>query len=390
MKKDGRFAGFELVHLLFLLTTAELAFNRLATRELRPPPDTAIPWWHQLLDHLALFSQYFASILALAIVGYHLWRLLRRKDLYWPVARIGLLLAGIPFLLFGTLALLTALGPAASFWFETAFIAMVLFLVVAQIAPGGDLGVKIDIVLLVTPLVVHYYGLFSLRVISGEEALWSDLPERVLLYGQWTMILSALLSPYCLAPRPFFRNMSRPGPIVIAMSVCVLCILLLRQHYEVAMRLAENWLGFDIGPGAPATSLMTYAFAVGTVTWTMTACVTADSIARRDIGVGLGLIVVSGYGFAWPVQFLVSMVGFLTIAESARKVVTEEREIGLSLSGFRAPPIADAVWQEYVRELAQELGTGLTGEDGEGPGQRVPASAVTVYGEDENQSLTIS
>lgn len=427
MKQTSRFAGFELVHLLFLVSTAELAFNRLATKELRPIGEVEIPWWHQVLDHIGLFCQYFASTLAFGIIAYQLWRLARRRDLYWTGARLGLVIAGVPFLGLGLLALVGTLGAGASFWFETAFIAMAVLLVLCQITRSGDLGVKIGILILVTPLCVHYYGLLSLRVLEGEAAMWGDLPERVLLYGQWTMILAALASPYCFAPRPFLANISRPAPIIMAMFVSVVCVMLLRQHYEVAMTLAENWLGIDIGPGAPSSSLVTYAFAVGTVTWTMTACVTADAVSRRDIGVGLGLVVVSGYGFAWPIQFLVGMVGLMAIAEAAAKVEDEELEVVAQLRGFRAPPIAANVWQEYVGAVAAALGTGVSsrpesrekaegdrGEENEGDrggdtnGEasddgadgredvreqdvgkaRASASAVTIYGDDQEHAIT--
>lgn len=393
MKRSGRFAGFELVHLLFLVTTAELAFNRLATKELRPIGQADIPWWHQVLDHIGLFCQYFASTLAVGIIGYKLWQLIRRRELYWSGVRIGLLIVGVPFLALGLLALISTLSTGASFWFETLFITMAILLILGQFKRGGDLGVKFGILILVTPLCVHYYGLLSLRVIDGEAALWSDLPDRVLMYGQWTMIVAALLSPYCFAPRPFLANMARPVPIVMAMFVSVMCVMLLRQHYEVAMQLAENWLGIDIGPGAPASSLVTYAFAVGTVTWTMTACVTADAVARRDIGVGLGLIVVSGFGFAWPIQFLVGMVGLMAIGEAASKVDDEELEVIAQLRGFRAPPISSTVWQEYVSEVAGALGTGVSSEsptaDRKDPTERgAPASAVTIYGDEQEHAIT--
>lgn len=404
MKQSGRFAGFELVHLLFLVSTAELAFNRLATKELRPIGEGEVPWWHQVLDHIGLFCQYFASTLAIGIIGYQLYRLIRGRDLYWRGARIGLLIAGVPFLALGLLALIYPLSTGTSFWFETAFIAMALALFLSLLPRGGDLGVKFGILIFITPLCVHYYGLLSLRFIEGEAALWSDLPDRVLQYGQWTMIVAALVSPYCFGPRPFFTNMTRPVPIIMGVFVSVVCVMLLRQHYEVAMQLAKNWLGIDIGPGAPSSSLVTYAFAVGTITWTMTACIVADTVSRRDIGIGLGLIVISGYGFAWPIQFLVGMVGLLAIAEAARKVGEEELEVIAQLRGFRAPPVDAGVWQEYVGEVSAALGSGVpVAEKDADPGADsgaglestddaakagAPASAVTIYDENQERSIT--
>lgn len=417
LDKGSRFAGFELVHLLLLVAAAELAFNRLATPELRPDGDLPPPWWHQALDHIGLFAQYFASTLAAGIIAYHLWRVMTERTLYLRAARYPLAATGWIFLSFGVLALLTTLSMDMSFALETTFMAMALCLLFAQLRRGGDLGVKIGLVLLLTPLAVHYYGLFSMRYIAGEEGVWSGLPERVSQYGQWTLIVAALLSPYCFAPRPLLHSLVRPGPIVLATFISVLGIVLLRQYYIVAMRLAEGWLGVDIGPGAPMSSLFTYAFALGTMTWTLAACVSADSVARRDIGIGIGLIVLSGYGFSWPVQFLVSMVGLLTISESAAKVAGEEDGASGGRQHFLAPPIAGAVWRDYVRALAAAMaaprhiagadGTdhsaGADSRDGEGTvpaadssgnsagakeERAKPAAAVIVNGDDHYHTLT--
>jgi hypothetical protein len=226
---------------------------------------------------------------------------------------------------------------------------------------------------------------------AGEEALWSDLPERVQRYGQWTMIMAALVSPYCLAPRPFMRSAARLAPLAVATFVGVIGVLILRQHYEVGMRLAHRGLGVELGPGAPSQFLALYLIALGTVTWTLTACLTADSVARRDIGVGLALVVVGGYGFDWPLQYLVSMVGLMTIGAASVRVAHEERDQTLREPAFRAPPIADPVWNGYVAKVIAALSQGAASADqaehDDAESADAPTQTVTVRGEG-NRAIT--
>lgn len=360
MTEQRRFAGFELTHLLVLVTTIELAFNRLATPGLRPPGETP-PLWHQVLDHVGLFSQYFASTLALVIIGRQLWRLARRRDLYWSLPRWGLIAAGALFLLSAALAVASNPGEQGSFLLESAFVVTLLFLALAQTTRRGDLAAKIGVALLALPLIIPYYGLLWLWLGQADDAF--EMPERVRLLGQWSMVAVALLSPYFFAPRPFIRSAARLGPLVVAAFVGVVGVVILRQHYEVGMRLAHHGLGVDIGPGAPDRFLAVYLLALSTVTWTLTSCLGADAVARRDIGVGLALIVIGGYGFAWPFQYLVGMTGLMAISEAATRVVAQERSgTDLAEGGFRAPPITAGVWERYIRALVAALREGGAGE----------------------------
>ncbi len=352
----------------------------------------APPWWHQALDHFGLFLQYFASTLALGIIGYLLWRMIRDGRPYWSAARWGMVGVGIPFLALAVISLIRAPSAEISFWFETFFILTVLCLLLGQMVRGGDLGVKIGILFLATPLVVHYYGPLSLRFFAGEEALWGGFPERIQHYGQWTMVMAALVSPYCFAPRPFLRSAIRLAPLAVATFVGVIGVVILRQHYEVGMRLAHHGLGVDIGPGAPSRYIAVYVIALATITWTLASCLSADSESRRNIGVGLGLVVVGGYGFAWPLQYLVSLVGLMTIGAATTRVVEEERSTEAKSSGeFRAPPIADEVWQRYIGDLAEALAPSRDDDDDDDDEAEEAAdrgaSIVTIRGE-EGRAVT--
>jgi hypothetical protein len=371
LSKRSQLTGLALSHLLLLVTTSELAFNRLATRELRPVGEEGTPWWHLALDHLGLFLHYFASTLAFALLARQLWRLRGERQLYFGVARWGLVVVGAALLSLAAANTLTNPSAWGSFAFELSFVAMVLILVIAQMTRRGDVASKVGILILAAPLTIPVLAPLSMRLLGDSDVMWGDMPERIRLFGQWTMVAAALLSPYCFAPRPFAAAVGRLGPLVIAGFVGVVGVLILRQHYEIGMRLAHHGLGIDIGPGAPEQFLTMYLVALSTITWTLASCLSADAAGRRDIGVGLALIVLGGYGFAWPLQYLVSVVGLMTIGEATARVRDEEREHALE-AGVHAPPIAASVWAHYTRALADAL--------------REPAdqevSVVTVRGQD--------
>jgi hypothetical protein len=349
-----RLAGFDIVHLLLLLGVAELSFNRLAVPALRPASEAAPPVWHQLLDHVGLFFLYFASTLGVAVIAVHALRLWRRRDLYFPAARLAVVAVGLVFAAMGAMAVAVRTGEPASFAFQTVFALLILAIVIAQASRGGDLGAKIGVVLLAAPLLVHYAGPFAFHFLLGEEARWSDLPERLQSYGQWSLLLAALATPYCFAPRPFARAVVKVAPTAVAMFVGVLGAVVLRQHLDVAMLLAGRGFGFDLATGAPQGVVALDLVALATVTWTMVSCFIAESPARREIGLGIALVVVAGYSFAWPVQYMLGAVGLFTIGDAAARVVDEESDRGEALRP-RTPPVADAVWQAYVMAVVAAL-----------------------------------
>ncbi len=344
------------MHLLLLVATAELAFNRLASRELRPAGVEGVPWWHVLLDHVGLFFQYFASTLAIGIVARELWRLRRPSAPYGATSRWGVIVFGAVFLVLAAVNIATRPDAQGSFLFETAYVAVLVALVAAQLSASSGAAVKVGMLVLIMPLVIPYYGPVAVRIMHDAEAAWGDLPERVRLIGQGAMICAALVSPYCFAPRPFASAAGRLGPLVVAVFVSAVGVLILRQHYEVGMRLAHHGLGIDIGPGAPVALLAVCLVALATMTWTVTACLGAEAEARRDIGVGLALVVVSGYGFAWPQQYLVGVAGVFVIGLAATRVRREERAYAtVARAGFHAPPIAGEVWTRYLDALIQAV-----------------------------------
>jgi len=335
----------------------ELAVYRLAVPGLKPTnPSDSPPIWHTALSYWGLFLSYFCSALAVGIVLRELILLARGHHRYWKPIACALIVSGAAFTTYAVKSLISAPGEQDTLFLELGFSATLILLIVAQLRPGGDVAAKVGLMLLAAPLLVHFYRDAGVRWMLGDEALVSGIPERIAAYGQWTMVLAALLTPYCFAPRPFIESAGRLAPLVIGGFVGLVGALVMRQSVEVGVKIAADGLGVDLGAGPPASQIALYLIALGSITWTLVACFMAPSAARRRIGVGLGLVVAAGYGFDWPLQYLVGLVGFVTIGEAVREVVGEERSArAWEAARFRTPPIAAETWHAYVVALVEAL-----------------------------------
>lgn len=288
-----RLAGFGLPHLLILLAVAELSINRLVVEALRPD-EGAVPTWHVALDHLGLFFLYFTTTLGLACLTQKLIEMWRQRGPYFAAARLLLLAVGLAFVVLAAMSVVHPGAERASFLFQSVFVLFLITLIIAQASARGDLAAKIGVVFLAIPLIVHYYGPFALHFLEGEEARYGDLPEQVTSFGQWSLMIAGLATPYCFAPRPFARSAMLLVPAALAMFVGLLGAIVLRQHLDVALLVARNGFGFELRLGAPEWLLALYLLALATVTWTIVSCALARAPARREIGLGIGLVVAAG------------------------------------------------------------------------------------------------
>jgi hypothetical protein len=359
--------------LLLFLQVAELALYQIAVPSTLPPdPTQSPPIWHRLMMYGGLFCFYFASTLAIATLLGQMIHQVRRGDLYARWARNSLAVTCGTCAAYALISIFSQPSEHVQFWLESTYTLAVVALVVAQFTSPGDSAAKVGIALLAVPFLIHYYGPFSVQFVSGEEALWQGLPEQIQDLGQWALVLAAWAAPLCFAPRPRLQTIMRPGPLGVSVFVGLLGLVVLSSNYEVGMRMASEGLGIELGPAAPMDRIAVYLFALVTGTWTLMACLTAESEARRRIGVGIGLVFASGYGFQWPVQFVAGLVGLVAIGEGARDVGAEEGEEHAP-TRFRAPPIDGETWQCYVQALLESL---------KASGTEPSPSAVTVRGDD--------
>ncbi len=353
-----------LAQLLLIVTAIELALYRLAVPALMPTGAETPPWWHQALNYAGLFLFYFCSALALGLLALELARHTRRSDLYAGFARWWLVGAGSAFIIASLIDTVVVPSEAMSIWLEVAFALTLLGLIAAQLTRPGDLGARVGLALMTMPLFIHFYGVVRALFLDEEIATSQSL-------GQWSLVLAALVSPYCFAPRPFLRAATRVGPLVVAVFVGVIGAVVLRQNYVVGMELAARGLGIEIPPAAPTSMIALYLMGLGALAWTLASTLTSPSPARRHIGVGVGLLFVGGYGFAWPLQYLVSLVGLMAIGAAARVVREEETGFGAETARYRVPPIQPEVWAAWIAVLVEKL-------RGIEPDAPSPASSVTV------------
>jgi hypothetical protein len=374
-----RLAGFGPVHLLLLLSVAELVIYRLAVPSLQqkvaagetPEPT---PLWHTAIDYVGVFTFYFTGTLAIVLLVARVTRSARTitqpRPLFHKITEVTELVFVIGVALVAANTLL-AVEPSkdASFALTTVFALATVAIVARTIRRGVDIGAVIGLVLVGAPLIVFYVAVVAARI---NDAADPDLIE----YGVSAVCLAAIASPYCFGPRPFTYAVTRIAPVVVAMLVAGACALIARQYYDDAVVLARRGLGIQLDVDRPDPQLALYILALATLSWTIASCAIAETAGRRRVGVGLALVALGGYGFAQPVYLLVMIVGLVTIADAIPELRTSER------AGHRVvvtPPIEDRIWQSYVTSLVGTLRDG---------GHSV--NALTTRGEDDSSTTIVT
>jgi hypothetical protein len=180
-----------------------------------------------------------------------------------------------------------------------------------------------------------------------------------LSYGKTTvdgvlfLSLAALVSPYVFAPRPFARAVTRPIPVVIAMGIAALGAVIARMAYTKVAKAAALAIGVELTTTHADPRLALYLLAIATLTWTLASCAFAGSPARRQIGAGVALVVLGGYGFHWSNHYLLPLFGFALISDAITRVRDEELDAMPVVAD--TPPIADAAWSAYIASVKAGL-----------------------------------
>jgi hypothetical protein len=331
----------------------ELGLREIAAHLVDPTPD-----W---LDVAGRFSYFFTGTLAAGVVGARCMAGFTAAASRDVVVAIGLALAAfiatIPLLVDVDLAIPT----------EILFGIVVIALVVTSLSRDHDLGAQVGLVLVALPLVIHVVAALGGQLIWPDQVFAGDRdmaeakrllgatgPEMTLLHlGTAALCFAALTSPYCFAPRPFARAVTRPIPVVIAMATAALGAVIARTWYPAVADLAWNALGIGLDLERADRWLAIYLLAIATLVWTIASCAIAASPSRRTIGLGLTLVVLGGYAFQHPHHYLLPLLGLTLIADATRRVRDEE------LSSLpivcETPPIIDTTWSTYIGALTTGL-----------------------------------
>ncbi len=333
--------------ILLGLALVEVIVDRVAVPLLKPLTG-APPGWHTALAYLGLFAFYFTGTLALVVAGLRVVDAFVQRDVRRSITAgilgFAALVAAIP--------LVISEPPALGVVREIAFGVGVIALVASAIGRTKDRGIQFGLGLISLPLLLHVVDAL------GTYFLWPDQTFdgpglRIQQVGVFLLAFAALATPYCFAPRPFARAVTRPGPVLVAMAVAAVGAVASRMWYPIVAKAATLAIGVELAPGQSDPRLALYLLAIATLVWTLASCATSPSEQRRNVGIGLLFIVLGGYGFKYPNHYLLPLLGLALIAEAARSVREEELD--------RMPiepvtkPIPDAVWSGYITTVAQSL-----------------------------------
>ncbi|MEZ4361803.1 MAG: hypothetical protein R3B48_16560 [Kofleriaceae bacterium] len=335
---------------LFLPAAAlEMAVNRLAVPLLRPSKGVP-PLWHTALDYAGLFVFYFASLLGVILVGIRVARAIR-GDSGWgaraawaPLAALGLLSA---WAVIGEPSV--GLTFAIEVCFATATVVSVGRGLGHVLGRPRDLGAVIGVLALSVPLLLHFVAAVGGRYVWPEQG-YDGAGATVTSAGVLALALGALTSPYCLAPRPFVRAVTRLAPVLASIGVAVAAALLLRADYLGTVRAVKLAVGVELQTTRADPQLTLYLLALATMTWTVTSCAIAPTAPRRRVALGLLMLVLGGYGFQWPLHYLLLALGLTEIADAAEPVRAAERRLVAI-----GPSVDDATWGRYLGAVSALL-----------------------------------
>jgi hypothetical protein len=124
------------------------------------------------------------------------------------------------------------------------------------------------------------------------------------------------------------------------------------RHQDVGMELASRGLGIELTPAAPAPIVIAFVVAAAAVVWCLASALASTSRAQRLLGMGLALVCIGGYGFAWPLTLLTVVAGALAVVEGGLATASERRPPERA----RRPHLPAAAWRLYTEALAAEVG----------------------------------
>lgn len=387
MDRDHRsLTTLELI--MLAAVAAEVGLGRFLVRGLEKKPvfirgvpqKIVPPTWFVALDYLALFLLYFVALLGVIVLASRARDLALNSGRGNLNERIHRVIGGATAAVLAAVAAFAAVvdPDAVETLLHVALLGVAVHQLVRVWTGRGDLGAAIGLTLCAAPILLYVgASLFSGELWTEDQMMGGDAKAGLGKLARSALAMAAIASPYCLAPRPFARSMTRVLPFAIALVVAGVGAAALRYDYVTTVKAVNNVLGLDLRVDAPQDQIALYLLAFATLTWTVAAGATASSPSRRRIGFGLAMLVMAGYGFAWPAAFVTAGVGLVLMGDGALRVRDEERAAFVPVT----PSIDDEAWQGYVGHTVTALRR-LVGDDS-------AVSAVSVRGEGEHTSTVV-
>jgi hypothetical protein len=343
-----RSSGATAIHALLVIAFLEVVVNRVAVPLLRPPRGEP-PAWHTALDYLGLFFFYFTGVLAALVLATRCLAAVRdhagvRSRSAHAIAAAAGAVAAVP--------LVVSVPEAHSLVLEAAFGLAVVALSASAFGRGRDLGIQVGLVSIGLPLVLHVVTAIGARFVWADST-FEGPGLAVARAGLFSLCAAALVSPYCFAPRPFARAVTRPLPVVISMAFAAGGAIFARMYYPTFAKIATLAVGVDLTTSQADPRLALYMLALSTLVWTLASCLTAEATARRQVGIGLVLVLLGGHAFRWPHHYLLPLVGLVLVVDALRRV--RDEELALLPIVSETPAIPDAAWAAYLAAAKQGL-----------------------------------
>ncbi len=334
---------------LFLIfaALAELLLNRVALRLVSG--SIARPAWVQAVDAGGLFFFYLTGLLALGLFTWSVLVLIRDNDLFGLPERVVLAALTALFLPMAAASLIMGLPSVVAAHLNTSFMLVTAALTFGFLRRPASLRAKLGLVYLVVPLLLLGYWRMVQQIPDlAPSGRLAELPNKVFVASENLAVLGALAMFLFFAPLPRRAALTSPLPLGVATAVCAAVAVITHTHYGTMTRVVFFGLGFNLPPMSLNALLhlgALFFFVVTIVSLVM------RSGPSRELGLGLGLVAVSGFHLQLPYQLLLTLVGLITVIRASMELRTGQRSLGAGDRPGRGCTAGQ--WRAYLEHLGR-------------------------------------